>query len=140
MRRLKYVIYFVVFVMLMIFAVSNSHKTVIYYWDQQPLFGGKIVQTSEEIDVAEQDSAEYRGIPVFLVDFVCFGIGWVASWFFGWAVMKRLKKNNKKLRKELEALEAEMQKMQEESIFGDATEEENDQQPSKTEVASTDTG
>ncbi len=113
MKRLKYLIQFIVFVLLTIFAVANSHKTQVYYWDQKPIIGEPMT-TIEETDIGEETEITQSGIPVFLLVFIAFGAGWVISWLYDFTRIKGIKKDLKKTRKQLRKKDTEMETIQQE--------------------------
>jgi len=104
LKRLRYIGLFLVFVLLMIFSVSNSHSVYLYFWSSHPLpLLGSAYPDGTPDPPPPEAVAEPRPIPVYLLVFLCAGGGFVFSWFVGagegWRSRRKVKVHQKEIRR-----------------------------------------
>lgn len=110
MKRLKYLLGFLVLIVVVIFAVSNDHATHVNYWKNRPvpLLGYTNPSPDEISPEPSKIPATARPIPVYLLVAGIFILGFLFSWLFSFADSRFMRRELKHLRRELTVKEEEL--------------------------------
>ncbi|MBN1879950.1 LapA family protein [bacterium] len=100
MKLMKFFLGFIVICLFTLFATANLEKVQInFLLENQPLLGySRILATpSESNDVVDKAP---RKVPLFLVIFASFGLGFIVSWTMSSSIVRSHKQIAKKLKKQ----------------------------------------
>ncbi len=99
MKIMKAFIGFLILILFTLFATANIEEVHVNLFNKnQPILGYKEIDTPSTV-------------PLFLVIYASFGIGFIAAWFLGSSQARKHKRNLKTLQKQYKALMTETEKL-----------------------------
>ena len=111
MKRVKILLGIVLFVILMVFALSNKEEVRVHYWGDRTL--ALAGHEDAPAGAPEEFAPPARPVPLFVVIFGCFGLGFAVSWLFGLgphfrmrSQLRRCRRTTRQHEKELAELRA----------------------------------
>lgn len=111
MKVLKFFIGFLIICAFTMFATANLEKVQVnFLFDSQPLLGYKTIEVSHP-DGSTTPVQEPRKVPLFILIFFSFGFGFLVSWILSAGLVRKNKKQVKKLSKENNAMHRELNEL-----------------------------
>ena len=107
MKFIKFFTAFVILVLFTMFATANTHTVPIYAFLKGQSLIGYIQQGTDAINITHIP----KELPIFLIVFIFFGLGFIVAWFMNISINRKHKKSVKKLRRQIKEQDMELQKL-----------------------------
>jgi len=111
MKILKFFVGFLIICAFTMFATANLQKVQVnFLFDDQPLLGYMEIENSNPDGTMTPERVP-RQLPLFILIFGVFGVGFLVSWILSMGLLRKQRKNTKTLRKQCDSMNTELDEL-----------------------------